>query len=165
MHHQPDGPAFDVVLIMHVGCVVVGVATLVASATTAAGLRTALSGGTALSEALQRYFGPGVNWVGRSIYGIPVFGLLLLALGHGAHSLHEGWVMGGLFIFVGMVLVAEGALWPAERRLQTALFPSHEGGGDVISREVLSDAWTMVLAAIVAVVLLVLGSVLMVAQP
>ncbi len=165
MHHQPDGPAFDVVLIMHVGCVVVGLATLVASATTAARLRTALSGGTALPEALQRYFRPGVNWVGRSIYGIPVFGLLLLALGHGAYSLHEGWVMGGLFVFVGMVLVAEGALWPAERRLQTALFPGHKGGGDVISREVLSDARTMVLAAIVAVVLLVLGSVLMVVQP
>ena len=32
VHHQPDGPAFDVVLILHVGCVVVGLATLVASA-------------------------------------------------------------------------------------------------------------------------------------
>jgi hypothetical protein len=140
-------------------------ATLVASATTASRLRTALAGGADLSETLARYFRPGVNWVGRGIYGIPVFGLLLLALSDGAYSLRDGWVIGGLFILVGTVLVAEGALWPAERRLQVALVPLREGGGASVSEEVLRDARTMVLSATVALVLLVLGSALMVAQP
>ena len=27
MHHQPDGAAFDIVLLLHVGCVVVGIVT------------------------------------------------------------------------------------------------------------------------------------------
>jgi hypothetical protein len=165
VHPQPNGPAFDTVLILHVGCVVVGLATLVASATTAVRLRTTLQGGGALPEALVRYFRSGVNWVGRSIYGIPVFGFLLLALSHGAYSLREGWVMGGLLILVGTVLVAEGALWPAERRLQAALFSLRQGGGVSVGEEVLREARTMVLSATVALVLLVLGSALMVAQP
>ena len=47
VHHQPVGPAFDIVLIVHVGCVVVSLVTLVASVTTASRLRTGLRGGTA----------------------------------------------------------------------------------------------------------------------
>jgi hypothetical protein len=165
VHHQADGPAFDVVLIIHVGCVVIGLATLVASAITASRLRRTLLDGAALTVALQRYFRPGINWVGRSIYGIPVFGFLLLALSHGAYALGDGWIMGGLFILVGTVLVAEGALWPAERRVQVALSAQREGGGFSVSDEVGRDARTMVRAASVALVLLVLGSALMVAQP
>jgi hypothetical protein len=165
VHHQPDGPAFDLVLIIHVGCVVVGLATLVASAITASRLRRALQDGAALPVALQRYFRPGVNWVGRSIYGIPLCGFLLLALSHGAYTLGDGWIMGGLFTLVGTVLVAEGALWPAERRVQVALSAPRQEGGISVSEEVGHDARTMVLSASVALVLLVLGSALMVAQP
>ena len=123
VHHQPNSPGFDVVLIVHVACVVVSLVTLVASAVTASRLRTVVAGGGSLPEALARYFRPGVNWAGRSLYGIPVFGFVLLALSHGAYSLSDGWVLGGLFIFVVMVLLAEGVLWPAERRLQVSLVP------------------------------------------
>jgi hypothetical protein len=164
VHHQPNSPGFDVVLIAHVACVVVSVATLVASAVTASRLRTVLGGGGVLPDALARYFRPGVNWAGRSLYGIPVFGFLLLALSHGAYSLRDGWVLSGLFIFVVMVLLAEGVLWPAERRLQVSLVPLQQGGvraGEEVGR----DARAMVLSAAGALVLLVLGSVLMVAQP
>jgi hypothetical protein len=164
VHHQPNSPAFDIVLIAHVACVVVSLVTLVASAVTASRLRTVLGGGGALPEAQARYFRPGVNWAGRSLYGIPVFGFLLLALSHGAYSLRDGWVSSGLFIFVVMVLLAEGVLWPAERRLQVSLVPLRQGGTPA-GEEVHRSARAMVLSATVALVLLVLGSVLMVAQP
>ncbi len=164
MHHQPNGPAFDVVLIAHVLCVVVSLVTLVASAVTASRLRTVLDGGAALPETLERYFRPGVNWAGRSLYGIPVFGFLLLALSHGAYALHDGWVLSGLCIFVVMVLLAEGVLWPAERGLQVSVVPLRHGGV-AVDEEVRRDARAMVLSATAALVLLVLGSVLMVAQP
>ena len=164
MSHQPNSPAFDIVLIAHVACVVVGLVTLVASAVTSSRFRAVLGGGGALPEALARYFRPGVNWAGRTLYGIPVFGFLLLALSHGAYSLHDGWVLGGLFVFVVIVLLAEGALWPAERRLQVSLVPLHQGGSPV-GEDVRRDARAMVLSATTALVLLVLGSVLMVAQP
>lgn len=164
MPHQPNSPAFDVVLIAHVACVVVGLVTLVASAVTASRLRTVLGGGGPLPEALARYLRPGVNWAGRSLYGIPLFGFLLLALSHGAYTLRDGWVWGGLLLFVVMVLVAEGVLWPAERRLQISLVPLHQGGAEA-GEEARRDAKAMARSATVALVLLVLGSVLMVAQP
>jgi uncharacterized membrane protein len=163
MHHQPDGPAFDIVLIIHVGCVVVSLVTLVAGATTAARLRRLLSAGESLPEAVARYFRPGVNWAGRSVYGIPVFGFLLIALGHGAYSLRDGWILGGLAILVAMVFLAEGTLWPAERRLQVSLVPVHAGGAP--GEEVQRDARAMMLSAELALVLVVLGSALMIAQP
>jgi hypothetical protein len=164
VHHQPDGPAFDVVLILHVGCVVVGLTTTVASALTAARLRTLLRTATPFPDAVRRYFRPGVNWAGRTIYGIPIFGFLLLALGHGAYALREGWIMGGLTILVGVVLIAEGVLWPAERRLQVSLVAVSEGGAPA-EESARRDARAMEWAAAVTLVLLVLGSALMVAQP
>jgi len=164
VHQQPDSPAFDIVLIAHVAFAVAGLATLVASAVTASRLRTVLRGGGAVGEALARYFRPGVNWAGRSIYGIPVFGFLLLALSHGAYSLGDGWVLGGLLTFVVMVLVAEGVLWPAERRLQVSVVALRQGGTPV-GEEVRRDARAMMLSATTGLVLLVLGAVLMVVQP
>ena len=164
VHHQPDGPAFDVALILHVGCVVVGLTTTVASALTAGRLRTLLRTAAPFPDAVGRYFRPGVNWAGRTIYGIPVFGFLLLALGHGAYALRDGWIMGGLAMLVGVVLLAEGLLWPAERRLQVSLV-GVSGGGVPVEESVRRDVTTMEWSAVVVLVLLVAGSALMVAQP
>jgi hypothetical protein len=164
VHHQPDGPAFDVVLVLHVGCVVAGLATTVAGTASAARLRTLLRTATPLPDTLRRYFRPGVNWAGRSIYGIPIFGFVLLALSQGAYGLGDGWVVGGLALLVGVVLLAEGTLWPAERRLQVSLV-AVSGGGAPAEESVRRDATTMVWSAVVILLLLVAGSALMVAQP
>jgi hypothetical protein len=164
VHHQPVGPAFDLVLILHVGCVVVGLVTLVASLSTAIRLRSLLRQASPFPDALVRYFRPGVNWAGRTVYGIPLFGFLLLALSHGAYGLRQGWVTSGLVILVAVVVLAEGTLWPAERRLQVALAVSFDGDAPVAA-SVGSDARVMALSAGAALVLLILGSALMVAQP
>jgi uncharacterized membrane protein len=165
VHQPPDGPAFDFVLILHVGCVVVGLATLVASAATATRLRGLLRRpAEPVPESVARYFRPGVNWAGRAVYGIPLFGFLLLALSHGAYALRDGWVMSGLLVFVVVVLLAEGVLWPAERRLQVSLAPRLTGEASVDS-SVGRDARVMAQSAQAALVLLVLGSALMVVQP
>jgi hypothetical protein len=163
MHHQPDGAAFDIVLLLHVGCVVVGLVTTATAAATATRLRRLLESPVPLPESLRRYFRPGINWAGRTVYGIPVFGFALLALSRGAYALGQGWVLGGLALFAGVALVGEGVMWPAERRLQVALTstdvpPPVEGSLD-------HDAAAMSRAATAALVLLVAGTVLMVAQP
>jgi len=164
MHHQPDGPAFDIVLLLHVGCVVVGVVTTATAAATATRLRRLLGSSLPLPETLRRYFRPGVNWAGRTVYGIPVFGFALLAMSQGAYALGQGWVLGGLAIFAALALLGEGALWPAERRLQVALSTSDAAEGP--SEELLDrDVTTMSRAALAALVLLAAGTVLMVAQP
>jgi hypothetical protein len=163
MHHQPDGAAFDIVLLLHVGCVVVGLVTTATAAATATRLRRLLGSPVPLSEPLRRYFMPGINWVGRTVYGIPVFGFALLALSRGVYALGQGWVLGGLALFAGVALVGEGLMWPAERRLQVALTstdvsPPVDGSLD-------HDAAAMSRAATAVLVLLVAATVLMVAQP
>jgi uncharacterized membrane protein len=163
MHQPPDGPAFDIVLVLHVGCVVVGMATAATSAAIALRFRRLLGDSAPIPQSVMRYFRPGVNWAGRSVYGIPLFGLLLLPLSHGAYSLRDGWVTAGLSIFVVVVLVSEGMLWPAERRLQDALLTLRRSGAP--AEDVLRDARAMSGSAVLAIVLLVVGSALMVAQP
>ncbi len=166
MHHQPDGAAFDIVLLLHVGCVVVGLVTTTAAAATATRLRRLVRASAPLPEPLRRYFRPGVNWAGRTIYGIPVFGFALLAMSQGAYALGQGWVLAGLALFVAVALLAEGVMWPAERRLQPVLgsLDAQAGapsGADALAR----DAASMARAAEGVLALLVIGVVLMIAQP
>jgi uncharacterized membrane protein len=164
MHHQPDGAAFDIVLLLHVACVVVGLVTTATAAATATRLRRLLGSPAPLPEPLRRYFRPGFNWAGRTVYGIPVFGFALLAMSQGAYALGQGWVLGGLAIFVAVALLGEGMLWPTERRLQSALTPA-DAASPPPTASLERDATSMSRAAVAALVLLVAGVVLMVAQP
>jgi uncharacterized membrane protein len=168
MHHQPDGAAFDIVLLLHVACVVVGIVTTATAAATATRLRRLLGSSLPLPGPLRRYFRPGVNWAGRTVYGIPVFGLALIAMSQGAYALGQGWVLGGLAIFAVLAYLGEAVLWPAEQRLQVALSDNDHGdagGGRVTERPLDHDATVMSRAAVAALVLLLAGTVLMVAQP
>jgi hypothetical protein len=170
VHGQPGGPAFDIVLLLHVGCAVVGLAAMATSAATAARLRRLLGAGTGaeLPDAVVRYFRPGVNWVGRSIYGIPVFGFALLAMSRGAYAATDGWVLAGLAVFVVVALLGEGILWPAERRLQVSVAAAPGGGTEAATGPTLPpahQAQLVVWSATASIVLLVVGTVLMVAQP
>jgi hypothetical protein len=166
MHHQPDGAPFDIVLLLHVGCVVVGLVTTATAAATASRLRRLLGSSLPLPDPLRRYFRPGINWAGRTVYGIPVFGFALVAMSQGAYALGQGWVLGGLAIFAALAFLGEGVLWPAEQRLQGTLAASGEAGGGEDCRVPLDgDAALMTRAAVAALVLLVAGSVLMLAQP
>ncbi len=164
MHHQPDGAAFDIVLLLHVACVVVGLVTAATAAATASRLRRLVGSSLDLPEPLRRYFRPGVNWAGRAVYGVPVFGFVLLAMSQGAYALGQGWVLGGLALFAGVALVGEGVLWPAERRLQAALAADAAESPDAPD-SLDADARSMSRAAGAVLVLLIAGTVLMVAQP
>lgn len=173
MHNQPSGAAFDVVLLLHVACVVVGIVTVATAAATARRLARLARNAAPLPESLRRYFRPGVNWAGRTIYGIPVFGFALLGMSHGAYALTDLWVLSGAVIFVALALLAEGVLWPAERRLQLAvavpgaLGPGSDGAPpcNAVFAAVTADAARMERAASGALVLLVAATVLMIAQP
>jgi hypothetical protein len=167
MHHQPDGAAFDIVLLLHVACVVVGIVTTATAAATASRLRRLLGSSLPLPEPLRRYFRPGINWAGRSVYGIPVFGFALVAMSQGAYALGQGWVLGGLAIFAALAFVGEGVLWPAEQRLQAALSQGDpDGEGTALTAgDAAHDAAVVSRAAVAALILLVAGTVLMVAQP
>ena len=166
MEHQPDGAAFDIVLLLHVACVLAGLATTATAAATARRLRRHAGTSAPLPEALRRYFRPGVNWAGRTVYGIPVFGFALLAMSQGAYALGDGWVLAGLVLFVLLAVVAEVVMWPAERRLQHALTAVGTGSDPAPTAPTLRvDAATLERSAVVVLVLLVAGIVVMIAQP
>lgn len=173
MHNQPDGAAFDVVLVFHVVCVVAGLVTVSTAAATARRLGRLVRAGVPPPETLRRYFRPGVNWGGRIVYGIPVFGFALLAMSQGAYALGDAWVLGGLALFLVVALLAEGVLWPAERRIQQALVavgtpsagPDPDAVAPVPTEPITADAARMERAAIGALLLMVVATVLMVAQP
>jgi uncharacterized membrane protein len=169
MHNQPSGAAFDIVLLLHVASAVVGLVTIATGAATARRLRRLTRTAVPLPEPLRRYFRPGVNWAGRTIYGIPVFGFALLGMSQGAYSITDGWVLAGLVLFVALALLAEGVLWPAERRLQQAVAaartPAAVPQQSAESEAVTCDAARMERAASGVLVLLVAATVLMIAQP
>lgn len=166
VHPQPSGAAFDVVLLLHVGCVVAGLVTTATAGATATRLRRLVGTGAPLPETLSRYFRPGVNWAGRSVWGIPVFGFALVAMSQGAYAVTDGWVLTGLVLFAALALVAEGVLWPAERRVQAALAGGSVAHGTAgLSDESLGAATTMLRSGSVVLALLAAGTVVMIAQP
>ncbi|HUZ11117.1 MAG TPA: hypothetical protein VMU76_13210 [Acidimicrobiales bacterium] len=165
------GPGYDVVLLLHLACVLIGLLTVVVSGVSAARL-AAVPPGSRPGEALLRYYAPGTNWAGRAIYGVPVFGLALLAQSEGAFGLGQGWVLGGLLVWVLVAAAAEGLLWPTERRIRSLL--AAPGAGPPARAATVTGTApgeihrlcrraTGVSAALV--VALVVGSVLMVVQP
>jgi uncharacterized membrane protein len=172
MHNQPSGAAFDVVLLLHVACVVVGIVTVATAAATARRLARLTRTAAPLPDALRRYFRPGVNWAGRTIYGIPVFGFALIGMSQGVYAITDTWVLLGLVLFVALALLAVCVLWPAERRLQRAVASDRPGaaGPDAVGATALTEAATahaarMEWAASGALILLVAATVLMIAQP
>jgi hypothetical protein len=147
--------AYDLVLLAHVLSALVGF-----GAVAVAGLYAlALMRSGASTDAMMRYYRPGVNWAGRILVLVPVFGVALIAMSHGQWSYSDGWVSTGLVLWAVAAVVAEMALWPAERRLQVAV-------GDTSSAIALRPLClrVVVLAAVLFVVLVV-AMVVMVAKP
>jgi uncharacterized membrane protein len=162
VQHQPTGAAFDLVLLLHTAAAAVGLVSTVTAAATGSRLRRVAHAAAPFPEAVQRYFRPGVNWVGRVVYAVPVLGVALVAMSNGAYSFGDAWVVAGLVLFAGVVLLCELVAWPAERRLKVALgTPTAGTETPAIGR----DATALTRSAGIAAALLVVAVVVMVAQP
>jgi len=134
----PQGPAFDIVLLLHVAAVLIGFGTVVVSGVQSARvLATARHPMPILPSNVADYYSPGVNWAGRVLYLVPVFGATLLALSGGAYTLKDAWVQWGIGLWVLAVLSAEALLWPSERRIQAEL--SRRDGGGVSTQVSMQD--------------------------
>jgi len=158
------GPAskvgFDLLLMFHVAAALVGFGALAVSGVQAGRLARQREGG--LPDDLRRYFDPGVNWAGRILYLVPVLGAALV--GDGGFSFGDPFVVVGLALWSLGAAVAEGVLWPAERRLQRAVtdgYPQPTVG----ESEVLRDCRRVSRASAFLVALFVAATVVMVARP
>ena len=113
-----NSPAYDLVLLAHVATAVVALAALSVAGGSALALRGALVRGEGLSDALVRYYRPGANWPGRTLFLVPVLGFVLLAMSGGQWNVGDAWVSVGLAAWSVVAVLAEAVLWPSERRLQ-----------------------------------------------
>jgi len=115
----PTGVLYTSLLMLHVLCAIVGFGTMAMTGVQAARARRGPS--PSGSEGVRRYFRPGVNWAGRTLYGVPVFGFSLIGASHGAFRPGDGFVVIGLVLWLAATLVAEVVVWPGERRIQLGL--------------------------------------------
>ena len=157
----PTGALYSSLLLLHVLCAVVGFGTMVVTGLQAAGARRGPSAPGA--EAVRRYFRPGVNWAGRALYGVPVFGFSLIGASDGAFHAGQGFVVVGLVLWLVAALLAEVVVWPGERRVQAALT---ERWGDSDTAPALDrDCQQVVVAAAVLALVFVAATVIMVGKP
>jgi hypothetical protein len=157
-HSVPSGVAFDIVLLLHVAAALVGLATVVVSGVMAG--RVLAARGAAVPGPVAAYFTPGVNWAGRVLYAVPVLGVALLAMSHGAYTLADGWVDWGIGLWVAAAAAGEALLWPAERRVREGL-----AGGGPGSDRTRRDCRAICASAGLVAAVLVAAVVVMVAQP
>ncbi|MGO8870286.1 MAG: DUF2269 family protein [Acidimicrobiales bacterium] len=152
--HARDAP-YDIVLLAHVLAALVGFGTIVVAGVCALALRQRGPS----TESLRRYYRPGINWTGRILFLVPVLGIALILMSQGDWSFSDAWVTIGLMLWAAVALTAEMVLWPAERRLQTAV-------GDPASTPDLRKRCAAVAAVAGLLALLqVAAAVVMVAKP
>jgi uncharacterized membrane protein len=149
------GAAYEVVVLAHVLAAFIGFGAVGVAGVYALVLRRR----GPVSESVVRYYRPGVNWVGRVLFVVPVLGFVLIGMSHRDHgySLADGWVMIGLTLWAVAALAAEMVLWPTERSLQQLVA---SGDWDATAHKSLSArvAWTsgaLVVIFLVAVVVMV----------
>ena len=115
----PAGAAFDIVLIFHVGCLLIGLASLLVTGIQAWRARGGSDAPGAPSVA--RYFRPGINWPGRVLYLLLVFGFVLVGMSGGVYGFGDPFVQVGLVLWIVAVSTAEMVVWPGERSLQAII--------------------------------------------
>lgn len=157
----PTGAVYTILLMLHVLCAVVGFGTMVVTGVQAARARRGPSAPGA--EGVQRYFRPGVNWAGRALYGVPVFGFSLIEASDGVFRSGDGFVVVGLLIWLAATLVAEVVVWPGERRIQVAL--GQRWGEGEVSPTLDRDCRQVAVAGAALAVLFVVATVFMVGKP
>ncbi|HXQ90209.1 MAG TPA: hypothetical protein VN768_01555 [Acidimicrobiales bacterium] len=164
----PTGVLYTLLLLAHVLCAVVGFGTMAVTGVQAA--RARRGPGAPGAEGVLRYFRPGANWAGRTLYGVPVFGLSLIAASKGAFDAGDTFVVVGLMVWLVSALLAEVVLWPGERRIQVEL--AECWGDPAAAADAAGPAGTLdgdcrrvAVAAAVLGVLFVAATVIMVGKP
>jgi hypothetical protein len=171
-HGTPTGAAFDLVLILHVGFMLVGLASVLATGIQAWRARRGPDAASAPSVA--RFFRPGINWPGRSLYLVLVLGLVLVEMSRGSYDFSNPFVQIGLILWIVAISLAEMVVWPGERQLQGIVSGGRDvradgvvaaGSGWVSTDQTTGIALRVALTAWTVCVVFVVATVVMVAKP
>lgn len=146
----------------HVASAVVGFGSLVFTGVFAS--RAGRGPSAPGAQAVRRYFRPGVNWPGRVLYLVPVFGFALLAASGGVFDSSDSFVVIGLAMWFAATALAEVVVWPSERRIQSVV--ADKGDWSAAATEsFVRDCRRVVLSTTSLGVVFVAAVVVMVAKP
>ena len=157
----PKSTIYDVVLLVHIGVGIIALISMVVSSVAARSLRKAHAGAP-WPQGGARYFSPGPDLVGRTLYLIPLSGAALIGLSHQAITYHDAFVVIGLLLWALVAVTAELAVFKPGDRLRALLEANAEAPSD--------DGWRRDTTAIgrgadLIVLLVVVATVMMIAQP
>lgn len=114
-----NGALYQVVLVVHILCAVVGFGSILVTGGYASAARRGSKVGQ-VSRAVRRYFRPGANLASRLIYAVPVLGLILVGMsGGGLRFLDQFWLVLGSGLWLLAAGLATGVVWPAEARMSS----------------------------------------------
>jgi hypothetical protein len=156
----PRSTFFDLLLIVHVGVVVICGIVLATMYAAAASLEGLEEGGAWPARARQ-FFATPREIAGRTLYLIAPTGFLLLWTSQGRFELSDGFVQIGLAAWLVVVLLAEGLVFPSAAVLRRQR--SDPSTGSLAPRRRATCRLRWGIHSIF--VLVVLGVVIMVAQP
>jgi uncharacterized membrane protein len=147
------GPAYDIVLLVHILTAFIGFGAVAAAGVNALLLRRS---GTP-SDTVLRYYRPGTNWAGRVLFAVPVLGVVLVEMSHGSFGYGDSWIMIGFILWVVAAMASEMVLWPAERQLQR-LVADQAGDDDrrrSITLQVAATSGVLMVVFVVAMVVMI----------
>lgn len=156
----PSGPAFTVVLGLHVASALFVIVTLVAGGVASARLLAAR--GRALPASVRTYFSPGRNWAGRALWLVPALGAAVLAMSGDAYSITQSWVLTGIGLWAGAIALCEGVVWPAEQSVRRSLADLE---GPPVPPETVRACATVCVATSAALTLILTALIVMIAKP
>jgi hypothetical protein len=155
----PRSTAFDLVLILHVGAVIVSMVTVGALYVAATPLSKA---GDAWPPSSLRFFSSAHEVAARSLYLIPITGFVLVGISQGHYVVSNSFVLTGLVLWVLALLLGEGLVFPRRNRIHRAL---QLGVTADRQQDVARDAGALRWGIDGVLLLLIAGVVVMVAQP
>ena len=157
----PSSKAYDLLLLVHGGVALVALVSIVASAVAARAVERTRSGEPWPPSAL-RFFSPGEEIAGRTIYLVPLTGIALIASSRGSVSASDAFVQIGIGIWILAAVVAEVAVFAPGSALRHLLASTPTAPADHSwRRPAVRLRWGVDLVAL----LFVVAAVIMVAQP
>ena len=156
----PPSTTFDLLLLLHVGVVMVG-AVVMATLWSAARSLTSCQASTPWPEGATRFFRPGPQLAGRSIYLVPLTGATLVGVSRGAFHFGDTYIWMSLVLWVIAAGAAEHLVFSSAAELARVIHagpvPADSSWKELITRARLGV--DLVAGA------LVVATILMVAQP
>jgi hypothetical protein len=157
----PQSVLFDVLLIIHVLVAVLSAITAGALYGAAASLDRCSEDEPWPSKS-KRFFTPGPEIAGRSLYGIPLTGVLLVLVSQDHYSLATGFVGVGIALWLGAVALAELFVFRPAAKIRTLIARQEMA----VSVAVLRPLTVRMRWGVDGVILLLIaGAIVMVAQP